>query len=326
MVDTEDISKDEELILKALEGDLTPSELEHFQERQADSAFMDLYLSMKAIWESSEALAAAESLDTAKAANKFLEHIEHQAKQKKRYLSLAIAGIAALLVSGIFLIHLLTDNKQTEILTLNDTKEVLLPDSSRVTINKNSRILYPKHFKTASREVYLSGEAYFKVKGDKNRPFLVITDKTVVKVVGTAFNVKTTKEETQVLVSSGTVYFYDKKKPDHQISLSKGESGSFSSDGQTLKKSLTQSSNCDAWATGKLVFEQTSLSEVVRDLSQYYQTSITLENNALGKCKLTAVFDHQSLDAVLNMLELTFDIKAVKKDGIILVGKGCHGE
>lgn len=325
MVDSEEFSKDEELILKALEGSLSPAEFELFRERQSDVTFMDLYMSMKEIWDSSQALGIADILDAEKATDRFLKHIEHQANQKKRYLWFTISGIAALLVSGIFLIHLLRDNKQTEILTQNDIKEVLLPDSSRVTINKNSRLLYPIHFNTANREVYLNGEAYFKVKGDKNRPFLVITDKTVVKVVGTTFNVKTDKDETQVSVSSGTVHFYNKKKPNHQISLSKGESGSFSTEGQTLTKSVTPGSNYDAWATGKLVFEQTPLTDVVRELNQYYQTSIILGNPDLGKCYLTAVFDHQTLDAVLSILELTFDIKAVKKNGIILVGNGCRG-
>src|SRR5690606_22131597 len=91
------------------------------------------------------------------------------------------------------------------------TFSFILEDGTKVWLNSSSKISYPKKFSTGSRKVTLYGEAYFDVAKDKNRPFLIETNGTEIRVLGTSFNVNaynetvsTTLVEGSLKVSNGT--------------------------------------------------------------------------------------------------------------------------
>jgi len=327
MTNLEEHSYDEILILKVLADEADPSEEHIFREKYTISEiFRNLYFEMKEMWENSQALVMVENVDVDKAITNFITKVDKEGKKNRRDFKLAIwfAAIAATFLLGIIIYQQFFKNNQLEIVTTNNMTTIVLPDSSQVSINRDSKFQYPKYFKGAYREVTLSGEAYFKIKANKNHPFIINTNRSRIKVLGTEFNVNSSGKSVIISVHSGNVQLYIKNNERRKIVLTKGETGSLSLDDEILSKKVITNPNYNSWATGIFTFNQTSLADVVKLLEQYFHTKITFQNQNTGHCKLTANFNHQSLNSILEILEATFEIKVVKKDSILLVGPACE--
>lgn len=326
MTNSEEHTYDELLISKVLSGEANAEEARVFNEKYAtNDVFRNTYFEMKEMWENSQALMVVEHVDVNKAIANFISKTTTHEAKKEKYLRTAtwVAGIAATFILG--LIFYLSDfnHKQQEIVTSDHIVNVMLPDSSRVCVNKNSRFIYPKEFEGSIREVSLSGEAYFTVKASKEHPFIVTANHACIKVLGTTFNVSSKPDEVVVSVTTGNVRLYAKDNELKQVKLTKGETGSLGKNQLLAKKEITDP-NYNSWATGTFTFDRTPLHDAVKLLGQYYHTKIGFRNKNSGNCKLTAVISHQSFDSVLKILEFTFDLKAIKKDSIILAGNGCE--
>ncbi len=100
-----------------------------------------------------------------------------------------------------------------------ERKHFYLPDSSEVWINAGTNLRYPKKFKTGQRTVFLDGEAYFSVRENKVKPFIVETQQLSVKVLGTKFNVKAYSSETKTIttLTSGKVEVTTNLNPNEQL-------------------------------------------------------------------------------------------------------------
>ncbi|MEN8121939.1 MAG: FecR family protein [Bacteroidota bacterium] len=154
-------------------------------------------------------------------------------KKQNIYLRTAknLLKVAAVLFSG-FLIGYFVENytSQPQYLTQEtsvNTSNLVLADQTSVKLNKNSKLTYPDKFKKDKRLVKLNGEAFFKVKHDKEKPFIVETKIARIKVLGTSFNVKTlnTINRVSVTVQSGKVELSGLKNQDQKLILIKGETG-----------------------------------------------------------------------------------------------------
>lgn len=84
---------------------------------------------------------------------------------------------------------------------MGERREIVLPDSTHVWLNAGTKLIYPKEFNRAIRQVYLSGEMFADVKHDEDRPFIVSADRLEVKVLGTQFNLKSYQEDVKSEVS-----------------------------------------------------------------------------------------------------------------------------
>lgn len=135
-------------------------------------------------------------------------------KKKKstpwRYYTAAAVLIFAVVGSGIyFMSDPLSNNvrlaENTVINTSSDIKNITLPDSSKIELSPNSKIVYGNDF-AVNRKVKIVGEAYFKVKKDQKHPFQVFCNETTTTVLGTSFTVKgSTKKEVIVELYEGSV-------------------------------------------------------------------------------------------------------------------------
>ncbi|MCG8309419.1 MAG: FecR domain-containing protein [Cytophagales bacterium] len=236
------------------------------------------------------------------------------------------AAILMIAVSA-FLIYYFLSNRGTEQLVARaQIEEVKLSEGSKVTVNSNSTFTYPKKFEKDKREVELSGEAFFEVAMDPERPFIIHTGDIRVEVLGTSFNVKAYEHHRQieVTVSSGKVAVYPQQNPDDRVVLVKGQKAIFHKSSTKIEKSLNEDINFNSWKTKVIIFEDAPMPEVIRIINEIYKSDLMLIGDRLDECPVTTTFDNQSLESVLNVLRSTLDLTIERKgDRYEISGKGC---
>lgn len=204
--------------------------------------------------------------------------------------------------------------------TKQNTLEQTLSDGTKVYLNQNSTLTTAADFDDETRTVTLQGEAYFDVKRDETRPFVIKANGTEVRVLGTSFNVKAYDKRVSVAVMSGKVQFSSAKA---KTLLIKDESAAVEAD--TIIKLPEINLNELAYRTRVFVFDKTNLSDVVASLREGYQADIRLSSRHLAKCQLTARFEKESLDATLTVIAETLNLKVVRRgNAILLDGGGCE--
>lgn len=202
--------------------------------------------------------------------------------------------------------------------TQQKTTEQLLPDGTKVFLNHNTTLSYAEDFGKDTRTVTLRGEAYFDVKRDENRPFIIQANGTEVRVLGTSFNVRAYDKKVNVAVTSGKVQF---STPKVKTLLVKDETATAQAD--TILKLPAVDLNAMAYRTRVFVFDRTNLGDVVASLREGYQTDIQLTGR-LKNCQLTARFERESLDAALSVIAETLNLQVTRKGKTILLdGQGC---
>lgn len=206
-------------------------------------------------------------------------------------------------------------------------RRIILSDGSVVILNKGSHLNYPEKFGSEIREVHLNGEAYFDIKHDQKRPFLVHTGKLVTKVLGTAFNVKTGADENliEVTVSRGKVAVSDPKKT--LAVLLPNEKISYDSKASAFRKEHTDATVTTLWKEEDLVLDNISLEEAVRKIEERYHASIIMENEQIKNCKFTAYFlNTTSLDQIIQVISKInhLNYNHNQKGVYTLSGNGCE--
>ena len=192
----------------------------------------------------------------------------------------------------------------------------LLPDSTTVFLNAESRLRFPDRFVPGSeRIVYLSGEAYFDVKRDPRSPFLVCLEHSAVKVTGTSLNVKAYPDDTNEATTliSGTVSM-GIGTTEQWIVLKPGEQGYYDATRKTLLQQTVDVNYYTAWKDGVFAFYRQPLEEVMKTLGCWYLFDTHYQNEALKSILYMGKINrHASIREVLHtfelMDELTFDIK-----------------
>lgn len=272
-------------------------------------------------------------VDTKKAFSNVLSNIEldNQILMPSKSTIPAFLKYAAILLIGVgivfFGINYTNDlsNGKIAFQTLDkQTREVILLDGSKVYLSENSSIAYVNDFEGATREVILKGKAFFDIKRNENKPFIVRTDNSEIKVLGTSFLVDChLGESTEVVVKTGKVSVARKSTTNsNTIELNPGEVGLVKVD---VKKSVNQNTNYLAWQTKIINFSHAEMSEVVNVLEEVYFVDIKLSDANINNCSLTAKFDHREIDTVLEIISQTFNMNLQKKgkSKFVLSGEGC---
>ena len=224
-----------------------------------------------------------------------------------------IAAVAAILLFGFFATYYFYKLNSTNMIVEQAMhsergKLVLLSDGSKVYLNKNASLTYPEKFEKNKRNVILNGEAFFEVTKDLNKPFIVTTSNSEITVLGTSFNINAEiKDYTEVTVKTGKVKVNNSGKK--SVVITPGFSAKVSKN--ELEKFETTNPNYLSWKTGKFVFKETPLKKVVKDLNTFYNDKILI-NGEIKDCNFTAEFDNLKIEEVIEILELTCNIKIKK--------------
>lgn len=186
-------------------------------------------------------------------------------------------------------------------------KEFKLPDGSMVYLNSGTKLTFPKKFTGITRQVGLSGEAFFDVVESKGK-FIVQTSEGTITVLGTCFNIRSRNKQTRIIVEEGLVRFSANDTTDNVI-LSKNYMSEINGNHPPSKPQLINVKEWLGWRLGKLVFKRATLSEVSGEISRYYDIEISIEDPNLLAMTITAVFDRLPLNKVLYSLCSTLDIQ-----------------
>ena len=196
-----------------------------------------------------------------------------------------------------------------EYVTLHGQRlELTLPDSSRVLLSVGTRLRVPREFGVRDRVVELDGEAYFVVRHDPHRPFLVRTRRGVTEDLGTSFDVRAYPGDNylQVVVAAGRVAL---RARDSVLSLRSRERGVLDAHGVLRATSGVSLGDYLAWTRGTLVFHDAPLGEVVAQLGRWYAVDIDVSGAVAAGGRLTISFATRSVDEALATLAQVVDAR-----------------
>ncbi|HEY1024510.1 MAG TPA: FecR domain-containing protein [Sphingobacteriaceae bacterium] len=256
--------------------------------------------------------------------SRFKESFRHHTMRRKRLPGhlFYYSGIAASLLLALSFWLFQSRNKaqapapeQTYVSKpVSDKQHHTLPDGSRVILNPNSTIRLAEDYNDSDRVVYLEGQAFFEVKKDAARPFIVRSGKIATTALGTSFMVRYFPKEEKIRVSlvTGKVKVeaaVAKGPANSMLVLSPGEEVRVGSKQQDhhLKKTIFPTADVAEWKNDHLLFRDAAFTEVTKKLEEWYGVRITLNNRPLRTKHFTGEFRGKRLSEVLDALSFSND-------------------
>lgn len=309
----------EELIIKYFSKTISAEEKSLLQAWINESAENKRYFQeIQNIWHVSHPAFHPEDIDLDKAKTKILNQIEHKPSKNISFIVWWQRVAAILIVPVMMLIayQLYSDSLyksdvayQEIIAPLGMKSKITLPDSSTVWLNSGSKLKYPVVFTSGKRNVYLSGEAFFKVNSDKSHPFVVSTNNLQVSATGTAFNIESYANDTitavTLLEGKINVQVGEMKSehimPNHRLV--------YNSKNNKYDIAKTDAKHWCIWKDGILAFRNESLENVFKRIGRTYNVDIVVKDKSVGRQLYRATFEGESLDEILRLLKLSAPIK-----------------
>ncbi|RUT73373.1 FecR family protein [Ancylomarina longa] len=202
-----------------------------------------------------------------------------------------------------------------------------LSDGTRIWMNSSSSLRYPIQFLKNERKVYLTGEAYFEVARNPQKPFVVVLqDGLQVKVLGTKFNVMSynneSNVETTLLEGKVEMTTSNKNGESEKNILLSNQQLSFNKAQKTSNIKKVDASIYAAWKDGVFIFKDEDLLSIMRKLDRWYGCMAMFENTDLQNLKFTGeIKKYDDFDSVIKILELTGDFSFSQKGNVVYVRK-----
>jgi transmembrane sensor len=224
--------------------------------------------------------------------------------------------------------------------------KIRLADGSTILLNAGSTLRYPEKMDKSLREVYLTGEAYFDIKHAASRPFIIHAEKMDIRVLGTAFNVRSYNEEDfeETSVISGAVEVVVKEgqqvlrvSPNQKVLLRKVATGKNEKNNSTAsatannklvieRRALSPISSADsshvletAWVNNQLIFQNETLSAIAQRLERWYGVKIIIRDPQLQALRFSGRADNMPIEKLLNILQEIQPFKYSIQDDIITI-------
>ena len=220
---------------------------------------------------------------------------------KRTVMLKRIAGVAAAAIVGIFL-YFSWLSSWTNYAAYDIAQTFTLPDSSSVTLAPGATLRLQKH--KDKRLVQMTGKVYFNVRHDDRAPFRIDAGSGFVKVLGTRFQVDS-RDPISVSVVSGKVLFSAIRSGEEGLILTKGQSAVLDPAASKPVEITPKHPNPAAWATGEFIYDNTPLSEVLSELSEYYDVTLVAfdAGHSSGESRrLSGEFSTSSLPEILNLI------------------------
>jgi transmembrane sensor len=270
------------------------------------------------------------------------------------------AGVAAAVLIVLLLVvrserkHLSSTASNTISTRPGSKSKIELPDGTQVWLNANSKITYNQNFLDSTREVQLIGEAYFDVvpavshQTGQRIPFIIHTNSIDVKVLGTAFNVRSYPGEktTETALIHGSVEVTLHNNPDKKIILKPKEKLVVLNDDTAAANNVVEHNNAvgiidnepmmtlskikpykgdstsnfeTMWVKNKLAFENESFDRMIAELERWYSVQFIVKNGSLNALHFTGVFENKSLTEVMEALSISRKFQYEIKDNQVII-------
>lgn len=239
-------------------------------------------------------------------------------------------ALAVVLSIGLCFSQFTRQTAQSPVLFKSDIaqiRELILEDGSQVTLGAES--LIEVSFDGDRREIILTkGQVFFSVAKDASRPFYVSTPSATIRVVGTRFDVRRDRNDVKISVEEGIVDVVhgtqlalsvtregsDTEELSEQVRLVAGQQLRVSTDGASHVENV-ELDELASWRSGRLVYRNARLSEVVADVNRYRDGSITLGAPHLESLRVTTSFSVDQVDTMISMLEQSLPVKIYREAG-----------
>jgi transmembrane sensor len=214
-------------------------------------------------------------------------------------------------------------------------QQIPLSDGSIVTLEPNSSIRYPQVFAADHRTVELSGEAFFNVKKNPSKPFLVYSKELVTKVLGTSFRITAfdNSEEIVVAVKTGKVSVYQKPASEaaseiKNVILTPNQQLVFRRTEEVLVKQVVPAPSVvsvDSSAYFRMEFDGMPVTEIFEALEKNYGIDIQYDKETLDACILTTKMTEEGFYERIDVICKAISAEYTNTDGaVVITGKGCH--
>jgi ferric-dicitrate binding protein FerR (iron transport regulator) len=299
---------------------------EWLEENEANSIY---YAQLKIVFDRAAATSVRIKFNEDEAWQKVKDKIRGK-QHARHFISPSLVRMAA----GIAFISALTylvyqwTRPVVQTLSLSTDRKIeqdTLPDGSVAVLNKNSKLNFEFNSQSKTRNVKLTGEAYFEVKHQEEKPFVVELEGVLVKDIGTSFNVKAypNSDTIVVTVESGEVQFYTLKNPG--LLLKAGEAGIYKKSFKEFSRMVKADTNVLAYKTKIFSFKDTDLRKAVEMINEIYDSKITLSNPSIGQCHLTVNFNNDKIEDIADIIAETLSLSVVRKgEAFVLSGSGCN--
>lgn len=238
------------------------------------------------------------------------------------------AAIVVLLGAAYLLRDAIFQDTPARILATADgmLKTLSLEDGSKATLNRSSRLIYPQQFEAARRELNLEGEAFFEIKKDETRPFLVKTALGEIEVLGTSFNVRAYPEQMslEVYVATGKVRVsipalkkdFELLPKDYLVYDAKAEEASKTREDTYIPL---------LWKENAAYFKNQTFAEIFRGMELMYHVEFEVEDQRLLKCKYTLTAESGKLQEALESIQMGCQVNIQKTTAgkYVVSGKCC---
>lgn len=194
---------------------------------------------------------------------------------------------------------------------------VRLADGTRVKLNAGSKIRYPEEFTDSKREVFLTGEAFFEVTRDEDRPFTVKSGDIETTVLGTSFNIRAYPEQDDIDVAvitgkvavKNTSFGTDGKKSESVTYLTPNNRATYNKKKKTIEKSTFTAADVISWKDNIIYFKDADFVKIRQVLEKWYGVEFVLEKEVKIEKDFSATFDNKPLSAVLEGLSFSLDFE-----------------
>ncbi|OFX56957.1 MAG: hypothetical protein A2066_09550 [Bacteroidetes bacterium GWB2_41_8] len=194
------------------------------------------------------------------------------------------------------------------IIPYGNQSRLVLSDNTVVWLNAGSRLVYPSHFESKTREVLLFGEAFFEVSKDEKKPFIVKTSDLQIKVLGTQFNISAYTEDkiVQTVLKEGSVSIRNNSSGlfERDLVLKPNQMASFNRTSKDTKVYEVDVNYYTLWTKGLLSFDEIDFTRIVKKVERFYNISIGFSEPNLGTARISGKLDlKQKREEVLEYLE-----------------------
>lgn len=265
-----------DIISKSLTGgQLTQQEQQEFDAWLRVPANADEYAELVSVWNFTGKVKYTMDVDVDAEWESFKQITAKRRTLRPRYMWVAAAAASVALLVGLFTIHPSANSDVTTFASANNIEKIILPDSSEVILNRNSKITYKYNEKRHLRSVALTGEAMFKVRHTGDDFVVGTKNKVYTKVLGTIFNVKAYDgaQEVDLSVVEGKVQFGSRRS--NKV-VERGQQAVFDCEKKLLMPTDTLDTNNIAWNTGAFVFNGKPMSKVASQMGSFLNKKVVL--------------------------------------------------